>query len=552
MISNLTQYLIKELIENNQEYTVYIDVDDTLTDYSNRLKNTIINDPETGTKRLIKSSDTTKNLEFWTNAKWLPGAKEMFDFVKSNFKNIKILSALPELSIEKKKDTGKQFYEMPIQGKTEWLDKNVGPIEKIWVKNGKNKASYANPKSILIDDRIDNISSFEKAGGIGILADKPENIINKLKQLLNPTEKLTELEDHELKYWATYADIYTALKKNPETVFNFLQQKLSGERLKALDYFYSTYFEEGEPVLKEGLELHAQEELQRAGLFSKDSDYGGMIGEAVLELMQAFSKQGHSGMSASWVRDLFNKLSNYETITPITSDPEEWQNDKEMGGDGTLWQNKRNPSMFSKDAGKTWCHVDDLHKGALTEGFKIALKKYKQLLTEGKYHDKLVDMAIRKDPEALTDLGKQYLPKEVCPIEEPSIPCHCKPYFDSLNQFLIDKGLKIEPLPSLNIINNDLENAENFFGKTAYYNPNDCSITLYTLNRHPIDCLKSYSHEIYHHHQNMNGEFEGVDFNTTNVNEDEKLKKIEEDTYLNSQILYRSWADEQRRMKGGS
>lgn len=59
---------------------------------------------------------------------------------------------------------------------------------------------------------------------------------------------------------------------------------------------------------------HANSELKRVGLFDKDSDYDGMIGEAVSELISTFAEQGHSGMSAMMTRELFYKLSNFETI----------------------------------------------------------------------------------------------------------------------------------------------------------------------------------------------------------------------------------------------
>ena len=38
---------------------------------------------------------------------------------------------------------------------------------------------------------------------------------------------------------------------------------------------------------------HAKFELELAGFFDEDSDYGGAIGEAVMELMEVFAKQGH-------------------------------------------------------------------------------------------------------------------------------------------------------------------------------------------------------------------------------------------------------------------
>jgi len=59
---------------------------------------------------------------------------------------------------------------------------------------------------------------------------------------------------------------------------------------------------------------HAQKELSRVGLFDKDSDYGGELGKGVLELITTFAGQGHSGMSAQMCRELFHKLSNFETL----------------------------------------------------------------------------------------------------------------------------------------------------------------------------------------------------------------------------------------------
>jgi len=135
-------------------------------------------------------------------------------------------------------------------------------------------------------------------------------------------------------------------------------------------------------------------------------------------------------------------------------------------------------------------------------------------------------------------INENIIKEEGCPIEEPSIPCHCKPYFDSLNQFLASK-INIEPLPSLNIISNDLENAENILGKTAHYDPNNCSITLYILNRHPKDILRSYAHEMIHRMQDNEGRLQGI--NTTNINEDARLKKLEGEAYLKGNLLFREW-----------
>ncbi len=63
-----------------------------------------------------------------------------------------------------------------------------------------------------------------------------------------------------------------------------------------------------------GLVDHAEKELRRVGLFDKDSDYDGMLGEDVLELIKLFAGQGHSGMSAEMSIQLFEKLARYQEL----------------------------------------------------------------------------------------------------------------------------------------------------------------------------------------------------------------------------------------------
>lgn len=105
---------------------------------------------------------------------------------------------------------------------------------------------------------------------------------------------------------------------------------------------------------------HAQEELKLAGLFDKDSDYDGMLGSAVLELVKVFSKQGHSGFSAHQTLKIFNLVADYKPLTPIGKSKDEWMNVSEASG-YPMWQNTRRGSTFSRDGGKTWYDIDD-HK----------------------------------------------------------------------------------------------------------------------------------------------------------------------------------------------
>lgn len=83
------------------------------------------------------------------------------------------------------------------------------------------------------------------------------------------------------------------------------------------------------------------EELERAGLFGLNSDYEGMIGESVKELLLTFQKQGHSGYSAQLVATIFYKLIKGEPLSPLTNDPSEW-----MEISSNVFQSNRIPNVF--------------------------------------------------------------------------------------------------------------------------------------------------------------------------------------------------------------
>lgn len=93
----------------------------------------------------------------------------------------------------------------------------------------------------------------------------------------------------------------------------------------------------------------AIEELHRAGLYDEDSDYGGMIGTAVEELLLVFQKQQHSGFSAALVSTIFKKLVDGGVLTPLTGEDDEWGYPVENGDDGVLYQNKRDYSVFKQN-----------------------------------------------------------------------------------------------------------------------------------------------------------------------------------------------------------
>ncbi len=90
----------------------------------------------------------------------------------------------------------------------------------------------------------------------------------------------------------------------------------------------------------------------------------------------------------------------------------------------------------------------------------------------------------------------------------------------------------------------DAKNASNPLGKTAYYDPEQKSITIYITDRHPKDIMRSISHELVHHAQNCRGEFN----NTREMGEgyaqnDEHLREMEREAYETGNMCFRDWED---------
>lgn len=86
----------------------------------------------------------------------------------------------------------------------------------------------------------------------------------------------------------------------------------------------------------------AKRELDYAFAEYADDPLQQHANQNVLELLQVFSDQNHSGMSAPYVLRLFNRLANWKPIKPLTGEEDEWD---EPDSDGTQ-QNKRCFQVF--------------------------------------------------------------------------------------------------------------------------------------------------------------------------------------------------------------
>jgi hypothetical protein len=112
---------------------------------------------------------------------------------------------------------------------------------------------------------------------------------------------------------------------------------------------------------------HFKDEIKRAGLYDKDSDYNGMVGEALERLVECHLKEQHSGFSHYLLVNLFHQLMTTNLLTPLQGTDDEWI-EQDSGNGKTILQNKRRSSVFKDgddvydiDGGPIWedktgCH----------------------------------------------------------------------------------------------------------------------------------------------------------------------------------------------------
>jgi len=105
------------------------------------------------------------------------------------------------------------------------------------------------------------------------------------------------------------------------------------------------------------------------------------------------------------------------------------------------------------------------------------------------------------------------------------------------------KKFNIRTTPKV-VLRQDQENGSKTLGRTAYYDPNDLTIVLYTTGRHPKDILRSFAHELIHHVQNERGDLNLGDASDPQyAQNDEHLRNMEKEAYLEGNLLMRDFED---------
>ena len=180
---------------------------------------------------------------------------------------------------------------------------------------------------------------------------------------------------------------------------------------------------------------------------------------------------------------------------------------------------------------KKGVEVEKEHTTNPVAAMKIALD---HIAENPKYYDILTKVGLEEEEGKAAPYGSGYKPLK----EE------LEPLILDFTSFLVTNGMKLHPFPKIKFIEDDVENANNPLGKTAYYDPQAKCIALYTLNRHPKDILRSYSHELVHHMQNIEDRLKPM--NTSNVYEDEELADIEKEAHELGSMNLRKWEDSRK------
>jgi hypothetical protein len=168
-------------ITRNEDYKIFVDMDGVLVDFVASVKTHLIPD-YTESKYKSDSKYRTKfwkavkefsekGGKLWDVAPMMPDALQLLDYIDKHQPAILTASGNPKYGAIPQKHT--------------WVKRHLSKynLNVNIVRKSDEKAAFARPNHILIDDMDKSIGPWNAAGGIGILHTNTASTINKLKQL---------------------------------------------------------------------------------------------------------------------------------------------------------------------------------------------------------------------------------------------------------------------------------------------------------------------------------------------------------------------------------
>ena len=133
---------------------------------------------------------------------------------------------------------------------------------------------------------------------------------------------------------------------------------------------------------------HAKKEMER--MWPEPDDMQDMVKANVLELLEVFGNQGHSGHSAPYILDIFRQLADFKPLGQLTGEDDEWM---EVGPN--IYQNIRCYSVCKKGKNGTAYWLDgnifrDQNGCTFTNGYSRVKVEFPWTMPESKVIDVFV------------------------------------------------------------------------------------------------------------------------------------------------------------------
>lgn len=171
---------IGKVDKEEPQYKIYVDLDGVLADFIagvSKLLDVEYSDEKYNSDPKFRSDMwravtkySKEGGQLWSELDTMPDAGQLWSYVEKY--NPEILTA-----------AGNPAYGADAQ-KRAWVPWMIGSDIKVnIVRKSADKAQYATPDSILIDDQAKSINPWKAAGGIGILHTSAANTISELKKL---------------------------------------------------------------------------------------------------------------------------------------------------------------------------------------------------------------------------------------------------------------------------------------------------------------------------------------------------------------------------------
>ena len=156
---------------------IFVDMDGVLADFVRGVEGPkYLNGPLVSEQTYDSRKIELSNKGLFRDLPIMPGMLKLINYIKESGIDWEILTASG--SLNRTVVTNDKIY---------WIRKHVDPKVIITATiKGEDKAAFARPNHVLIDDRKSNIKAWTEAGGVGILHRSAEDTIDQLKSYKQP------------------------------------------------------------------------------------------------------------------------------------------------------------------------------------------------------------------------------------------------------------------------------------------------------------------------------------------------------------------------------